>query len=41
MAKDDFGVHLMYDATFLDMRIMEQEALKICSYINKQELLLD
>lgn len=42
MVKDDFGVHIMFDAAFLDMRNLEQEILKICSfYISKQEPLLD
>lgn len=42
LVKDDFGIHVFYDATFLDMRSMEQELLKICSfYINKAEPLLD
>jgi hypothetical protein len=35
---DDFGVNVMYDATFGDMRAIEQEMLKIVSfYINKVE----
>ena len=39
---DDFGVHILYDAAFSDMRAMEHELLKICSfYINKAEPLLD
>ena len=42
MVKDDFGVHILYDAAFADMRSMEGELLKICSYyINKSEPLLD
>jgi hypothetical protein len=40
--KDDYGIHVLYDATFADMRAMEMEVLKICSfYINKAEPLLD
>ena len=39
---DDFGIHVLYDAAFVDMRSIEQEVLKICSfYINKAEPLLD
>jgi hypothetical protein len=35
---DDYGVNIMYDATFGDMRAIEQELLKIVSfYINKIE----
>ena len=35
---DDFGVNVMYDATFGDMRAIEQEMLRIISfYINKIE----
>lgn len=42
LVKDDFGVHILYDASFADMRLMETEILKICSfYINKVEPLLD
>jgi len=42
LVKDDYGVHVLYDATFTDMRSMETEILKICSfYINKAEPLLD
>lgn len=42
LVKDDFGIHVIYDATLADMRVMEQEVLKICSfYINKAEPLLD
>ena len=42
MVKDDFGVHVLYDAALADMRVMETEILKICSfYINKSEPLLD
>ncbi|CDW82479.1 UNKNOWN [Stylonychia lemnae] len=40
--KDDFGIHIMFDASFLDMKNLEQEVLKICSfYIQKREPLLD
>lgn len=39
---DDYQVNLMYDATFADMRSLEQEMLKIVSfYINKIEPLQD
>lgn len=39
---DDFGVNLMYDATFADMRALEEELLMIMSYyINKLEPLSD
>ena len=39
---DDYGVNVMYDATFTDMRAVEQEMLKICSfYINKVEPMQD
>lgn len=42
LVKDDFGVHILYDAALADMRTMETEVLKICSfYINKAEPLLD
>jgi hypothetical protein len=42
LVKDDFGVHVLYDAAFADMRSMETELLKVCSfYINKAEPLLD
>ena len=42
LVKDDFGVHILYDATLADMRNMETELLKVCSYyINKAEPLLD
>ena len=35
---DDFGVNVMYDAAFGDMRALEQEMLKIISFfINKIE----
>ena len=39
---DDYGVNVMYDTVFSDMRALEQELLKICSfYINKVEPLQD
>ena len=39
---DDYGVNVMYDTVFTDMRALEQELLKICSfYINKVEPLQD
>jgi hypothetical protein len=42
LVKDDFGIHVLYDATFVDMRSMEFELLKMCSYyIAKAEPLLD
>lgn len=42
LVMDDFGAHVLYDAAFSDMRAMEHEILKICSfYINKAEPLLD
>ena len=42
LVKDDFGVCILYDAVFADMRSMEEEILKICSfYINEAEPLLD
>jgi len=35
---DDYGFNLMYDCTFMDMRAVEQEVLKIVSfYINRVE----
>lgn len=35
-------MHIIYDSAFTDMRSMEQEVLKICSfYINKAEPILD
>lgn len=42
LVQDDYGVHVLYDASFADMRSMELEILKTCSfYINKAEPLLD
>ena len=39
---DDYGFNVMYDCTFLDMRAVEQEMLKIVSfYINKVEPMQD
>ena len=32
LVKDDFGVHIMFDSALLDMTLLEQEVLKICSY---------
>lgn len=40
--QDDFGVHIFQDSAFADMRSLETELLKACSfYINKAEPLLD
>ena len=42
LVADDFGVNIMYDATFADLRVLEKEMLKIMSYyINKLEPLQD
>jgi hypothetical protein len=42
LVKDDFGIHLMYDSSLLDMCAFEEEALRICSfYLAKQEPVLD
>ena len=42
LVADDFGVNIMYDATFADMRVLEQEMLRIMSYfINKLEPMQD
>lgn len=42
LVKDDFDINILYDATFLDVRALEEELLKICSfYINKLEPVLD
>jgi len=42
IVQDDFKVNVMYDATFADMRHLEQEMLKIVSYfINKLEPMQD
>lgn len=38
LVADDYGVNMMYDCTFADMRAVEQELLMIMSYfINKLE----
>lgn len=40
--KDDFGVYILYDCVLQDMKGMEEELIKICSYyINKAEVLQD
>lgn len=40
--KDDFGVYILYDCVLQDMRGMEEELVKICSYyLHKAEVLLD
>lgn len=42
MVTDDYGVNVLYDATFADMRNLEQEMLRTCSYyINKVEPVQD
>lgn len=42
LVKDDFGVNVMYDASFLDMVSLEKEILKTGSfYIQKLEPLID
>ena len=39
---DDYGFNLMYDCTFMDMRAVEQEVIKIVSfYINRVEPMQD
>ena len=39
---DDYGFNLMYDCSFMDMRAVELEVLKIVSfYINKVEPMQD
>ncbi len=36
LVKDDFGKHILYDSALLDMKLMEQEVLRIVSFfINK------
>jgi hypothetical protein len=36
LVKDDFGKHILFDSSLLDMKLMEQEVLRIISfYINK------
>mgnify|MGYP006950260432 CR=1 FL=1 len=38
LVQDDYGVNVMYDCAFGDMRALEQEMLRIISYfINKLE----
>lgn len=38
MVQDDYGVNVMYDASFADMRVLEQELVRTMSYyINKLE----
>jgi hypothetical protein len=40
--KDDFGVYIVYDCAFSDMRDLEDELLKIGSYyISKHESLIN
>ena len=40
--KDDFGVYILYDCVLQDMKFMEEEMIKICSFfINKSEVLQD
>lgn len=42
LVQDDFGVAIMYDCTFADMRILEQELLRTMSYyINKIEPMME
>jgi hypothetical protein len=42
LVQDDYGVNLMYDCTFADMRALEQEMVTIMSYyINKIEPMQD
>ena len=42
LVKDDFGVHVLYDAAFVDMRSLETEMLKLGSFfINKLEPVVD
>ena len=42
LVKDDFDVNILYDASIKDLKTLEQELLKICSfYINKVEPLID
>lgn len=39
--KDDWNKHIIYDCVTLDMKLLEEEVLKIVSfYINKQEPVL-
>ena len=40
--RDDFGVYILYDCVLQDMKGVEEELIKICSYfINKSEVLQD
>ena len=40
--KDDFGVYILFDCVLQDMKGIEEELIKICSfYINKAEVLQD
>lgn len=40
--KDDFGIYIIYDCVMQDMKCMEEEMIKICSYyINRAEVLQD
>jgi hypothetical protein len=42
LVSDDYGVNVIYDAAFADMRHLESEILKIISYfINKLEPMQD
>jgi hypothetical protein len=42
LVTDDFGVNIMYDATFNDMEALEEEILRTMSfYINKVEPMQD
>lgn len=42
MVTDDHGINVMYDSTFTDMKALETELLKTCSfYINKIEPLVE
>jgi hypothetical protein len=40
--KDDFGIYILYDCVFQDMKGLEEELIRVGSYyINKSEVLLD
>lgn len=42
MVTDDYGINLMYDASFTDMRAVEIELVKVISFfINKLEPMID
>lgn len=42
LVRDDFGVYILYDVAFVDVRSLETEMLKIASYfINKLEPIID